>query len=89
MDKIKYKHRWNEIDERFNTWYSGNSWDKQVEFLSGEIRDAFSLSKNQVNAIFERFHEIFKENRTVDFDWKTYQLPTLVAITANYVKFKK
>ena len=89
MDKIKYKHRWNEIDERFNKWFNGNEWEKQVKFLSEEMRESFNLSKNQVNAIFERFHEIYREERTIDFDWKIYQLPTLIAITSNVVKFKK
>lgn len=89
MDEIKYKHRWNEIDERFNKWFVGDSWDKQVKFLSTEMIDTFTLSKKQVKDIFVTFHEIYRENRTISFNWKDYQLPTLVAITANYVKFKK
>lgn len=89
MDEIKYKHRWNEIDERFTKWYDYNKWEDQVEFLSVEMCDSFYLSKNQVKVIFKRFHEIYRENRTINFDWKNYQLPTLIAITSNYVKFKK
>lgn len=89
MDEVKYRHRWNEIDERFNEWHSGAPWDAQVKFLSTQMVESFSLSTKQIRDIFKTFHEIYREGGIVSFDWKTYQLPTLVAITVNYVKFKK
>lgn len=64
------------------------------------MKDKFS--KRQIDEIFIILHTIYRDvrdvrdvrdgtlrTRVMDFDWKTYQLPTLIAITSNYVNYVK
>lgn len=88
MDSIKYKHLWNEINERFDLWFSVESWESQVEFLADQIRNNFKLSAVDIKEIFKTFNKIYRIENKCKFDWNEYQRPTLIAITSNYVKFK-
>lgn len=90
MDEIKYRHIWNEIDERFNSWCSGSGapWESQVDFLTEHLKKNFKLSSDDTKKIFKTFHGIYRTGNKISFNWEKYQLPTLIAITSNYVKFK-
>ena len=88
MNKIEYLDKWLIIEGLFNKWFVGQSWDEQEKYLTYSMVKKLKLHKDEVQRIFDEFLDIFPEiqgNSKIILDWKDYQLPTLISITAKYI----
>ena len=85
MNTCEYLNRWDLINNSFNNWFNGESWNKQKTYLSEKIRMEFKISKVNIKKIFSTFDDILNEDGYA-LEWDEYQLPTLICITSKYIK---
>ena len=86
MDILTFLGKWEFIDNMFQEWFKANpgDWDEQTKHLSKIMRKELEMTHKDVKATFTVFNSIFPDDGPVSFDWKTYQLPTLIAISSRY-----
>jgi len=86
MNMCEYVDRWNLINNKFNEWFMGQTWKKQEVYLRYLIQKELKVSGKHLSEIFTTFNDIYPDGDGFSFDWEKYQLPTLMGITARYLK---
>jgi len=88
LDQHAYLCKWKCINAEFNGWYCGQTWDKQMKYLSKKINTEFKLSHKKIKSVFAQFTDVFPDlnievKNQWGWCWENYQLKLLMVLVAN------
>jgi hypothetical protein len=99
LNGAKFYIEWKRINDLYDLWYdeydgSVQEWVNHKKFIAGEMKKAFKFTNKEINKIFTAFEGFFP-NSSLDpewsgvmTNWREFQLPVLMTISAKVYRSK-